>query len=65
MDVRDRREFIFDVVGKRPDFTMPEFAAVLHEAKAVAIHPSNQSRFLIACGPSYKTMPFGNGTSQA
>ena len=63
--LKPHREFILDVVGKRPDITMPELAAVLHEAKAVAIHPSNLSRFLIACGLSYKKKPFGNGTSQA
>lgn len=63
--LKPHREFILAVVASRPDITMPELAAELRAAKSVAIHPSNLSRLLIACGLSYKKKPSGSGARQA
>jgi transposase len=59
------REFILGVVAERPDITMPELAHMFLAAKDVKIDPSNLSKFLIGCGPSYKKRPSGIGTRQA
>ncbi len=60
-----QKEFILGVVGKQPDITMPELAQVLLSEKSVKIDPSNLSKFLIACGLSYKKKPSGNRARQA
>jgi transposase len=59
------RAFILKLVGKRPDITMPELAAVLLSEKAVSVAPATLSRFLIACGLSFKKNPSGIRTRQA
>lgn len=63
--LRPHREFILDVVAKQPDITMPELANILLAAESTKIDPSNLSKFLIACGLSYKKKPSGNRARQA
>ena len=58
------RDFILAVVGARHDITMPELANVLAKAKGVTADPSNLSKFLIACGLSFKKNPAGIRTRQ-
>ena len=48
------REFILGCCRARPDITMPELAEELLAAKGVKADPSNLSKFLIACGLSFK-----------
>ena len=48
------RAFIFAIVEARGDITMPELAAVLLKEKGVSVAPATVSRFLIACGFSFK-----------
>jgi transposase len=59
------RAFIMETVGKQPDITMPELAAVLLAEKAISVAPATLSRFLIACGFSFKKNPSGKRTRQA
>jgi transposase len=59
------REFILAVVASRSDITMPELAAELTEAKGVVADPSNLSKFLIACGFSFKKNSSGIRARQA
>ena len=63
--LKPHKAFILGVVGKHPDITMPELAQVLVSEKSVKIDPSNLSKFLIACGLSYKKKPSGNRARQA
>ncbi len=63
--LKPHREFILAIVARQPDITMPELAAQLRTAKDVAVHPSNLSRLLIACGLSYKKKPSGIRARQA
>jgi transposase len=63
--LKPHRGFILGAVAERPDITMPELAQVLLAAKEVKIDPSNLSKFLIACGLSYKKKPSGIGARQA
>jgi transposase len=48
------RDFILAIVAARHDITMPELARELSATKGVRIDPSNLSKFLIACGLSFK-----------
>jgi transposase len=59
------KAFILATVKDRPDITMPELAEELLRVKAVKIDPSNLSKFLIACGLSYKKKPSGKRARQA
>jgi transposase len=63
--LKPHREFILGVVAEQPDITMPGLAQILLSAKSVKIDPSNLSKFLIACGLSYKKKPSGNRARQA
>lgn len=63
--LRPHRDFILRLVAKQPDITMPELAKELLAAKAVAIDPSNLSKFLIGCGLSFKKNPKGQRARQA
>ena len=53
------RDFILAVVGAHSDITMPDLAKELSKAKGVKADPSTLSRFLIACGLSFKKNPAG------
>ena len=59
------KAFILATVTDRPDITMPELAEELLTLKGVKIDPSNLSKFLIACGLSYKKKPSGKRARQA
>jgi len=48
------RDFILAVVAAHSDITMPDLAKELSKAKGVKADPSTLSRFLIACGLSFK-----------
>ena len=50
------RDFILAAVAAKRDITMPELAEKLVEAKGVRADPSNLSKFLIACGLSFKNV---------
>jgi transposase len=63
--LKPHKEFILGVVASQPDITMPELAQVLVLEKNVKIDPSNLSKFLIACGLSFKKKPSGNRARQA
>ena len=63
--LKPHKEFILGIVGSHPDITMPELAQMLFSEKSVKIDPSNLSKFLIACGLSYKKKPSGNRARQA
>jgi transposase len=63
--LRDHRAFILKVVAEKSDITMPELAAKLVAAKGVKADPSNLSKFLIACGLSFKKNTSGIRTRQA
>jgi transposase len=52
--LKPHKAFILGIVAERPDITMPELAEVLLAVRNVKIDPSNLSKFLIACGLSYK-----------
>ena len=59
------RDFILKTVAGRCDLTMPELAAVLLAEKAITVAPATLSRFLIACGFSFKKNASGVRTRQA
>ena len=59
------RAFILAAVETRGDITMPELAAVLLKEKGVNVAPATLSRFLIACGLSFKKNTSGERTRQA
>lgn len=59
------RDFILKTVASRGDITMPELAAVLRAEKAITVAPATLSRFLIACGFSFKKNTSGIRTRQA
>ena len=59
------RDFILAAVTARNDITMPELAEELVKAKGVKADPSSLSKFLIACGLSFKKNPSGKRASQA
>ena len=59
------RDFILAAVAAKSDITMPELAERLAKAKDVRADPSNLSKFLIACGLSFKKNPSGQRTRQA
>lgn len=48
------RDFILAAVAARDDVTMPELAKERSKAKGVKADPSTLSKFLIACGLSFK-----------
>lgn len=59
------RDFILAAVATRNDITMPELVEELVKAKSVKVDPSTLSKFLIACGLSFKKNPSGQRTRQA
>jgi transposase len=59
------RDFILAAVAAHSDITMPELADELSKAKGVRADPSNLSKFLIACGLSFKKNSSGQRTRQA
>lgn len=59
------RDFILAAVAARNDITMPELAEELVKATGVKADPSSLSKFLIACGLSFKKNPSGKRTRQA
>ena len=58
-------DFILAAVAARSDITMPELAERLETAKNVKVDPSRLSKFLIACGLSFKKNSSGKRTRQA
>jgi transposase len=58
------RNFILAAVTARSDITMPELAEALEKAKNVKVDPSTLSKFLIACGFSFKKNSSGIRTRQ-
>lgn len=58
------RVFILRQVAERHDISMPELAALLRKAKGVEAAPATLSRFLIACGLSFKKNARGIRTRQ-
>jgi transposase len=48
------RDFILAALAARDDITMPELAKELSKARGVKADPSTLSKFLIACGLSFK-----------
>ena len=60
-----QRDFILKTVAARPDITMPELAAVLLSDKQITVASATLSRFLIACGLSFKKNTSGVRTRQA
>ena len=63
--IGQHRDFILSAVAAKSDITMPELAEELAEAKGVKADPSNLSKFLIACGLSFKKNTSGKRTRQA
>ena len=59
-----QRDFVLKTVAARADITMPELAAVLMSEKAITVAPATLSRFLIACGLSFKKNAAGVRTRQ-
>lgn len=59
------RDFILAAVAAESDITMPELAEKLATAKGVKADPSNLSKFLIACGLSFKKKAAGQRTRAA
>jgi transposase len=59
------RVFILRQVETRGDISMRELAALLRTAKGVEVAPATLSRFLIACGLSFKKNPQGIRTRQS
>ena len=53
--------FLVQVVGARPDITMPELAAQLMDQHGVRAEPATLSRFLCQRGFTYKKIPDGGG----
>lgn len=62
--IAPHRDFILEAVAARGDMTMPELAEELAKAKGVKADPSNLSKFLIACGLSFKKNSSGQRTRQ-
>ncbi len=60
-----QRDFVLKTVAARPDITMPELAAVLLSDKQITVASATLSRFLIACGLSFKKNTSGVRTRQA
>lgn len=58
------RDFILAAVAARDDITVPELAKELSKAKGVKADPSTLSKFLIACGLSFKKNSSGQRTRQ-
>ncbi len=63
--LRNYRDLILKAVADKSDITMPELALKLVQAKGIKADPSNLSKFLIACGLSFKKNASGIGTRQA
>jgi transposase len=59
------RDFILSAIDAKSDITMPELAQKLADAKGIRVDPSNVSKFLIACGLSFKKNTAGKRTGQA
>ena len=59
------RDFIIAIVAERSDITMPELAQELSNARGVRVDPSTLSKFLIACGLSFKKNAAGQRARQA
>jgi transposase len=59
------RVFILRQVEAKHDISMPELAVLLHKAKGVEVAPATLSRFLIACGLSFKKNAQGIRARQA
>jgi transposase len=55
------REFLIGRVRAKPDITMPELAAELHEVHGVDADPASLSRVLCKAGFSYKKSADGGG----
>jgi len=62
--VGPHRVFILRQVETRGDISMRELAALLRKAKGVEVAPATLSRFLIACGLSFKKNAQGIRTRQ-
>jgi transposase len=58
------RDFILSAIDTKSDITMPELAQKLADAKGVKADPSNLSKFLIACGLSFKKNTAGKRARQ-
>lgn len=58
------RDFVLKTVVAQSDITMLELVAVLLAEKAVTVAPATLSRFLIACGFSFKKNTSGVRTRQ-
>lgn len=63
--VAPHRDFILAVIADRSDITMPELAQELSNARGVQVDPSTLSKFLIACGLSFKKNAAGQRARQA
>ena len=63
--LREHRDFILAAVAAKSDITMPELAGKLVKAKGIKADPSNLSKFLIACGLSFKKNASGKRARQA
>ena len=59
------RTFILAAVSAKSDITMPELADKLVQEKGIKADPSTLSKFLIACGLSFKKNSAGKRTRQA
>lgn len=59
------KDFVLAAVEARSDITMPELAEALERAKSVKVDPSSLSKFLIACGFSFKKNSSGKRARQA
>lgn len=59
------RDFILAAVTAHSDITMRELVEELVKAKGVKADPSSLSKFLIACGLSFKKNSSGKRTRQA
>ena len=53
--------FLISQVGKRPDITMPELAALLEAERGVTASPATLSRLLCRAGFTYKKNASGGG----
>ena len=63
--IGQHRDFILAAVAAKNDITMPELADDLACAKGIKADPSNISKFLIACGLSFKKNTSGKRARQA
>ncbi len=59
------KDFILSTVAARSDITMPELSLVLEKARGIRPDTSRLSKFLIACGLSFKKNTSGKRTRQA